>query len=818
MERFICIHGHFYQPPRENPWLEAIEIQDSAYPYHDWNERVTAECYAPNSASRILDGQGCITHIVSNYDKISFNFGPTLLSWMEANAPEPYRAILDADRRSIEQRSGHGNALAQVYNHIIMPLANRRDKRTQTIWGIKDFEYRFKRYPEGMWLPETAVDIETLDILAELGIKFTILAPHQASRVRKIGTGKWKDVSGGQIDPTRAYLCRMPSNRKINIFFYDGQISRATSFEGELLDKGENFVNRLSTGFFDQRQWPQILNIATDGETYGHHHKFGDMALAFAISHIESNRLGKLTNYGEYLEKFPPTHEVEIIENTSWSCAHGVERWRSNCGCNSGKNAAWNQEWRGPLRDSMDWLRDELAPEYDRKAKDYLKDPWQARDEYIDVMLDRSEEITEKFLKKHAVRDLNADEKTIALKLLEVQRHAMLMYTSCGWFFDELSGLETVQIIHYAGRAVQLSEGLFRGGIESSFLERLSKARSNLAEHKDGAYIYEKFVKPSMIDLKKVAAHYALSSTIVEYEDDAKIYSYRVKKEDYQKMQIEKTKLAVGRVGITSGITLESETISFCVLHLGGHVFNGGVQTFPQDDVYQSMKQAIISAFEKGDFASVLRQMDTVFGAHSYSLLNLFRDEQRRITDLVIREKMEEFEHAYRTMYDNNNVLAGFLQEAGIPVPRIFLTTAEFILNFDMEKGFSEEKINEEKIFSIIQDIKKWNISIDAVKLELIIRHALEGMMDKLYTVPNDVSLLSEVQKMIELIRSMPFVVNLWQAQNIYYKLSKTIYREFLGRAKSGDENASLRIEKFRQIGQSLFFNISALLPDHEGK
>jgi alpha-amylase/alpha-mannosidase (GH57 family) len=437
-ERYICIHGHFYQPPRENPWLEAIEIQDSAYPYHDWNERICAECYAPNSASRILDGQGRITHIISNYDKISFDFGPTLLSWMEANAPEPYQAVLDADRQSIGQRSGHGNALAQGYNHFIMPLANTRDKRTQILWGIKDFEYRFKRYPEGMWLPETAVDIETLDILAESGIKFTVLAPHQVSKVRRIGTGRWKDVSGGQIDPSRAYLCRLPSNREISLFFYDGQISRAASFEEELLDRGENFVTRLSSGFSDQRQWPQILNIATDGETYGHHHKFGDMALAFALSHIESNGLGKLTNYGEYLENFPPTHEVEIAENTSWSCAHGVGRWGSNCGCNSGKNSGWNQEWRAPLRASLDWLRDELAPEFERKAKDYLKDAWKARDEYIEVILNRSETTIGQFLKRHAVRDLTADEMTVALKLMEIQRQAMLMYTSCGWFFDEL--------------------------------------------------------------------------------------------------------------------------------------------------------------------------------------------------------------------------------------------------------------------------------------------------------------------------------------------------------------------------------------------
>ena len=372
MERSLCIHGHFYQPPRENPWLEAIEIQDSAHPHHDWNERVTAECYAPNSASRILDGEQRILDIASNYEKISFNFGPTLLSWMERFAPETYQAILDADRKSMELRSGHGNAIAQAYNHLIMPLANARDKRTQIIWGIRDFEHRFKRFPEGMWLPETAVDTETLELLSEAGIRFTILAPHQASRIRQIGAEEWEDVSGSRVDPARVYLCKLPSGRALHLFFYDGPISRAVAFE-KLLTKGEDFADRLSTGFSEEREWPQILTIATDGETYGHHREFGDMTLAYALHHIETNGIARLTNYGEYLEKYPPTHEVQIFESTSWSCFHGVERWRSNCGCNSGGHPGWQQEWRAPLRHALDWLRDELAVRYELKSREFLK-------------------------------------------------------------------------------------------------------------------------------------------------------------------------------------------------------------------------------------------------------------------------------------------------------------------------------------------------------------------------------------------------------------------------------------------------------------
>ena len=436
MNRFICIHAHFYQPPRENPWLEAVERQDSAYPYHDWDERITAECYAPNAASRILDNKSLISEIVNNYSRISFNFGPTLLSWLEHNEPETYCSIIDSDRESQKRFSGHGSAIAQGYNHAILPLANSRDKHTQILWGIRDFQRRFGRHPEGLWLPETAVDLETLDMLAELGIKFTILAPRQAGKARKLGGRAWKDVSGGRIDPTRAYLQKLPSGRKINLFFYDGPISQAVAFE-KLLNSGEQFATRLQSGFSDARQWPQLMHIATDGETYGHHHRYGDMAMDYSLNHIQSQANVRLSNYGEFLEKFPPTHEVQIIENTAWSCSHGIERWRSDCGCNSGR-AGWDQKWRGPLRTALDYLRDRAADLFEHYGSELLNDPWKARNDYIDVILDRSPESLWIFFEKYSKLQLKTDETVTALKLLELQRHAMLMYTSCGWFFDEL--------------------------------------------------------------------------------------------------------------------------------------------------------------------------------------------------------------------------------------------------------------------------------------------------------------------------------------------------------------------------------------------
>ncbi len=381
---------------------------------------------------------------------MSFNFGPTLLSWMEANEPETYQAILQADRESQENFSGHGSAMAQVYGHLIMPLANRHDKITQVVWGIRDFEHRFGRRPEGMWLSESAVDTETLEVLAEYGITFTLLAPRQAKAIRKMGAAQWQDVSHERVDPRMPYRCQLPSGRSIDLFFYDGFISQDVAFKG-LLKDGRHFAERFMQAFTPEST-PQLVHIATDGESYGHHHRHGDMALAYCLHYIESQGLAKITNYGEFLEKFPPTHEVQIFENSSWSCVHGVERWRNNCGCNTGGNSGWHQHWRQPLRESLDWLRENLIAVYEKEMKDFVADPWAIRNNYIKVLLDRSPQWVRTFLQEQAGRDLSRDEQVKMLKLLEMQRHAMQMYTSCGWFFDEVSGIETIQILQYASR------------------------------------------------------------------------------------------------------------------------------------------------------------------------------------------------------------------------------------------------------------------------------------------------------------------------------------------------------------------------------
>jgi alpha-amylase/alpha-mannosidase (GH57 family) len=319
------------------------------------------------------------------------------------------------------------------------------------------------------------VDVETLEILAENGILFTVLAPHQARRVRPLGGRAWKEVTGARIDPRVPYTAVLPSKRKIHLFFYDGPVSRAVAFE-KLLTRGETFAQRLMESFPEGAASPELVHIATDGETYGHHHRFGEMALSYAIRHIEEHGLARITNYGEHLQKRPPTQQVEIWEKTSWSCAHGVDRWWSDCGCNSGGNPGWNQTWRTPLRNALDWVREETARPYEEMGRGYFKDPWAARDGYIEVVLDRSADSVNRFFEEQSGRTLSPEERVAALKLLELQRHAMLMYTSCGWFFDELTGIETVQVLQYAGRAIQLAEDLFGRPFEPHFLGLLEQA------------------------------------------------------------------------------------------------------------------------------------------------------------------------------------------------------------------------------------------------------------------------------------------------------------------------------------------------------
>ena len=804
MERYVCIHGHFYQPPRENPWLEAIELQDSAYPYHDWNERITAECYLPNATSRILDGEGRITRIQNNYSRISFNFGPTLLAWMGEKTPEVYQEILAADRESRNYFSGHGSALAQVYNHMILPLAHPRDKFTQILWGLRDFEHRFGRAPEGMWLSETAVDLETLDILARLGIRFTILSPYQAHQVRRFRGRNWIDVSGGRIDPSRSYALRLPSGRRMNLFFYDGPISQAVAFE-KLLANGEHFAGRLMSAFSDSRTWPQLAHIATDGETYGHHHRFGEMALSYALQHIEANEGTRLTNYGEFLEKHPPNHEIRIFENSSWSCVHGIERWRGNCGCNSGMNPGWNQEWRAPLREALDWLRDAMARSYEEKGRQWLKDPWAARNNYIRVILDRSPENVDKFFQDHAASPLSEADRITALKLLELQRHAMLMYTSCGWFFDELSGIETVQVIQYAGRAIQLSEDLFGDSLETQFLERLEKAKSNIPDHRDGRHIYEKFVKPAVVNLEKVGAHYAIRSLFEPYAEHDRIYCFSVDREEFKSSEAGKMKFCLGRARFTSRVTGESVLQSFGVLHFGDHNVNGGVREFRGEEAYQSLGQEISEGFSRADLAEVIRLLDRNFGKNIFSLRFLFRDDQRRILNQILDSSISNAVAVYRQLYEQNAPLMRFLVDLGNPLPKSFQAAAEFSLNRSLRDALMAEETPLDRIHSLLDEAKGLKITLNEVDLGYALKETLERMAVRFRAEPGDLSLLEKLERLTDLACNLPFRVDLWKMQNFFFRVAQEVYPQFRSGAEKGEDPAKTWLAHFTSLGDKLY-------------
>lgn len=806
MNRYICIHGHFYQPPRENPWLEEIEFQDSAYPYHDWNEKISAECYAPNATSRILDTEGRIIDIVNTYSKISFDFGPTLLSWMERHKPDVYEAILEADRLSMGRFSGHGSAIAHAYNHMILPLANRRDKYTQIIWGIKDFEKRFRREPEGMWLPEAAVDEETLEVLVSHGINFTILSPRQAKRIKKVGEEKnWMDVSEEKIDPSRAYLCILPSGRSINLFFYDGPISQEVSF-GELLKNGEIFANKLLSAFSDQRNWPQMVHLATDGETFGHHHRFGDMALSYALHYIETNKFAKITNYSEYLEKHPPTHVVEIFENSSWSCVHGTERWRDNCGCNSGMHRDWNQAWRKPLREAMDWLRDSLIPLYGNKASRYLGNPWDARNDYIEVVNDRSYENVEAFFRQHAVRELTDKEKITVLKLLEIQRNAMLMYTSCGWFFDEISGIETIQIIQYASKAIQYAEETNGTSFEPEFLKYLQKTPSNIFSNASESY--DMYVKSAKTDLLRVGAHYSISSIFEEYPEDIKIYCYSARSEVYNKTEAGKLRLAIGKAAISSDLTWDRKKINFAVLHLGDHNINAGVKDYQVDRDFTIMQGEIKDAFEKGDIPEVIRLMDKHFGSNIFSLWHLFKDEQRKVLDQILELTYEGVESSYRQIYENNSAIMYFYHSLQQRLPRPFYSAAEYILNTDLKKIFEEEELDTDKLRRLIEETRRWAIRTDTTTIGFIAGSWVNAIMERLYEQPEEIKLYDKIVDVLELIAPLSVPLDLWKAQNIYFSIGKGLYSTMKEKAEHGDMFAEKWTEGFRKLGSHIHVKV----------
>ena len=815
-KRFICIHGHFYQPPRENPWLETVETQDSAAPYHDWNERVCAECYAPNGAARIVNNKNQITRIVNNYARISFNFGPTLLSWLKENAQRTYRMVLDGERRSRRSYRGHSSAMAQVYNHIIMPLASRRDRITQIRWGIADYQHHYGIAPEGMWLAETAADNESLELLAAHGIKFTVLAPHQCKRIRSLkddagnDSAGWTETPNATVDTKHPYLVRFDSGVSIAVFFYDGPKSRAIAFEG-LLNSGESLAARLKSGFEDNAQ-PQLAHVATDGESYGHHHKYGEMALAYALRLLEADKTVKLINYGSFLDQFPPEYEAEIIENTSWSCAHGIERWRSDCGCNSGKQG-WNQGWRAPLRKALDELRNALVPLTEQEGAKLFKDVWAARDGYIEAILDRSPESEERFLLQHQLHSLSESDHVRALELMEMQRHAQLMYTSCGWFFDDISGIETVQVIAYAARVLQLARDLFgdqAAPLEPAFLVCMAEARSNVASAGDGARIYKEKVDAKQLGLEQVAAHYAISSVFSSYAEEIELFSYRVRRLAYDIYTSGRGRLALGRAHIASAITGKEQSFSFAVMHFGDQNITAAVKPCENADVpaFEAFASQAAEQVQLAQFPEVIRLLDSYFGRAGYSLTSLFSDEQRRIVQLILKSTLSDIETSLTSIYDDHASLLHYLSQAGLPKPPALTLAADFAINAGLRRAMEGDPIDLALMRSFLSLAKSNHVPLETATLSYIADQRMKHLMIDLQNSSGSLEILEQALALARTLIELPFDLNLWQAQNIWYEILRASHSGLTALAAadlpSWDKN-------FSELGACLSIDCAAI-------
>jgi hypothetical protein len=684
----LVVHGHFYQPPRENPWTEVVPVEPSAAPHHDWNERITEECYRPNGWARVVDDAGRVVDVVSTYEHLSFNVGPTLLSWLEAEQPDVYERILEADRAA-------RRAIAQAYGHAILPLCNERDLRTQLRWGIADFVHRFGRRPEGMWLPETAVNEVVLACLAEEGIRFTILAPGQVEAVRPLaGTeDDWRDVDG-HLDTSRPFRWEHPQHPGLHIelVVYDGSLSHDLAFAGV---PSQALVARALA---HARPGDDVLVCAaTDGETFGHHHHFAERGVAYALT-VEAARRGVATpRLADLIEEHPPTHQARV-RTSAWSCVHGVARWMADCGCHTGGEPGWTQAWRSPLRHALDVLRDHVTDVTERAGTRMLKDPWAARDAYVEVLLGATP--LDAFVAEHVTGD-----PVEALTLLEAQRHALLMYTSCGWFFNDLAGIETLQILRYAARCLDLLAELGEPGPEQRVLDILATARSNHPDEGDGLAIWERHVAPSRVDAGRVVAHLALVELLGDVspgagdgrarmragEDAAELGGHVVERGPHLVLDRGGLSVCAGEVTLTHRRTRRRSRHAYAAVHLGGLEVFGA--TRPLDvfvDVGADL-DAVRRAVEHGErVTTLLREVVSRFGPREFGLESALPDAAGQIVARAAEDLVDRFAATFEQLHADHGSTFRALARAGYPLPRELRAPVEVALTRRFESLLAE--------------------------------------------------------------------------------------------------------------------------------
>jgi alpha-amylase/alpha-mannosidase (GH57 family) len=778
----LVVHGHFYQPPRENPWTGLIEREPSAGDFHDWNERIHAECYRTNAFARINDNYGRVERIVNNYARLSFNFGPTLLNWLEHKFPETYSRVLEADRESARRNGGHGNAIAQGYHHAILPLCNERDRRTQVRWGTTDFRLRFKREPESLWLPETACDEATLETLIEEGIRYVVLSPFQAESVRPVGgdESEWRIVSGGIVDTTVPYkfFHRDGSRRSLAVFFYDGQIARGVAFEG-LLASSHALVGACARA---ARPGAQIVNVATDGESFGHHFRWGDRCVAYALE-AEAERHGlRVTNYGEFLATHEPEFEVRIKaesvgEGTAWSCPHGLGRWTRDCGCHGGAPEGWNQRWRTPLRAALDFLRDDLAPKFEDACGQLLGDPWRARDEYVGLLVDGASS-REEFFSRHASRPLTRDEQSRALTLLESQRTAMAMYASCGWFFNDISGIETLQTLRHAGRLVELANDLGLDPPRAPFLEILSEAKSNIADKGSGADIFLRAVEGARVTPQRVAAHVAVCG-LVERDvqaDSGVSAGYDFQELGFQKRRHGRVTLETGRLALEERTTGRRSEFALAAMHFGEVDYYCALRPFESAELLEAAASKLWSQFRTASLAVLLRVAQEQFGPEEFGLEALLPEGRGRVSRRVFGDLVSRFLEEYERMYEESRRVVERLQEIGFQPPRELRLAAEMTMGRRLERELREQRRGAgdyRAAVEIAREAAAYGFPFDRAPVTRVFE---ETVTDAAHTVaerPTPENIRS-ARSLIELGRELGLEANLERAQEVIYEAAQT--------------------------------------------
>ena len=751
MNKSFLLHGHFYQPPREDPWWQFVPRQPSAYPAHDWNERIYWECYLPNATARIFNRDGSIIDMVNNYSYINFNFGPTLLLWLKQYHPEFISFLKEGDKKGIENNNGHGNAIAQGYNHMILPLANEHDKDTQIYWGKRFFEHIFERETEGFWLPETACNYETLKYLIKHNIKYIILSPHQAERVRKIGGNEWIDVSNGSVDIRRPYriFLNKEEDKHIDCSFYHGPLSYAMSFQ-HIMYSAQSCADKVVSSYDNS---DALISIATDGETFGHHHPFSEMGLAYLMKNELPNRGIKCVNYADFLDKNPPKYEAEIKKGedglgTSWSCSHGVKRWFDDCGCRIGTNPGWNQKWRKPLRKTLDWLRSELDRIFMEKGASIFKEPWRARNNFIEIIIDSSEDAVRKFARENLN---NADvDITGALKLLEMEHMGMLFYTSCGWFFDEVSGIETVQNLRYAARAIQLAKEVSAVDLEEAFLKKLVDVKSNIPEFGNGKKIYQQLVLPDIKEWEHYLSSFLIYNSFLEA--DKKFYKFEIDKEEHRIVK-GVNEIDIGKIRCCDMRTKEYVEKMYLVDRRAEEDFNSTVCYLNEfeNTRFNELKQLFEGEVWISDKNKLNEVISGFFTANSYLIKDIHIEEQEKIVEYIFAQKKDSIFKALDEVWDNNRLLSERYKDIGLKLPSEMHLLGASILNYRIKDALL--KFKHDLNFKWIDVVEEFFEKAQQMRLNMVeegattlIRWIAEELSFKILEQPNsnEVSILTQ--------------------------------------------------------------------------